>query len=164
MSMCNVRVHESDRGPVMLLLLTTSDRGYMMSQYGNVAIGVVKKFLTTSSKGNQLNPVIEWINEAKLHITSQSSREKTCPKNAFLGLCKNGLVKGISPGKYVKSKENKKYAIEAVNILKNNPYYSTVSPQKLWEEVMNSLKLPITKTHNQQMNIVLDLWKSNYIT
>lgn len=27
---------------------------------------------------------------------SKSSQEKSCPKNAFLGLCEEGLVKGIT--------------------------------------------------------------------
>jgi hypothetical protein len=134
-----------------------------MSQYGNVAIEVVKRFLAASSNSNQLNPAFEWINVAKLLISSQSSREKGCPKDAFLGLCENGLVKGINPGQYIKFTDNKKYAIEAVNILKNNPHYLSFSSQKLWEEVMDSLKLSKKKKHNQQMNIVLDLWKSNYI-
>ena len=34
-------------------------------------------------------------------------------RGAFLGLCEEGLVKGIPAGKYSASKDNKQYAVRA---------------------------------------------------
>ena len=47
---------------------------------------------------------------------SESSANKSCPKNAFLGLCDAGKIKGISVGEYSDSKLNKSYALSAVEI------------------------------------------------
>jgi hypothetical protein len=49
----------------------------------------------------------------KLYPTSPTSRKKDCPRGAFLGLCEEGLVKGIPAGKYTASKDNKAYAVRA---------------------------------------------------
>jgi hypothetical protein len=133
-----------------------------MAQYGNVAIGVVNKFLSSANPA-MLDPRQEWRNIANSLISSQSSIVKCCPRNAFLGLCENGLVSGIPPGQYTKSQSNKNYAVEAVKLLKNNSGYSALSSKKLWEIVMLSLGLAVTKRHNNQMDVVLALWNANYI-
>jgi hypothetical protein len=57
-------------------------------------------------------------------------KKKGCPKGTFLGLCEEGLVKGIPKGNYTKSVKNKKYAIKAVTVLKQNKH-TTFSPKEL---------------------------------
>jgi hypothetical protein len=93
--------------------------------------------------------------------TKESSRKKGCPKSTFLGLCENGYVKGIPRGKYLLRSDSKykNYAIKAIKLLKNNPQLSNLKPSNLWELVMNG----VIKTPNSQMDIVLALWKQNYI-
>jgi len=73
-----------------------------MTQYSEVAIGVVKKFQCSNI---QLDPASEWDDIAKSTIWSQSSIEKGCPRDAFLGLCDAGCVIGIPSGNYTKSIE-----------------------------------------------------------
>lgn len=131
-----------------------------MTQFSEVAIQVVKKFQCGNS---QLDPVTEWDAIANQIIQSQSSVEKGCPKDAFLGLCDSGCVTGIPAGNYTKSTENKKYTIQGIILIRKRPSLSTYSPQALWEEVMTSLNMDKNKTHNGQMNIVLDLWNHGYI-
>jgi hypothetical protein len=89
---------------------------------------------------------------------SKSSREKGCPRNAFLGLCELGLISGVPSGNYTKSILNKKYASDAVQILKNN---SALADDKysLWDMV----KGEGNKAHNHQMDIVTTLWSSGLI-
>ena len=131
-----------------------------MTQFSEVAIQVVKKFQCTNFR---LDPTTEWDAIANKIIQSQSSIEKGCPKDAFLGLCDAGSVIGIPSGNYTKSIENKRYAIQAVVLLRKDPSLSSSSGQLLWEKVMSSLNLNTTKAHNGQMNIVLDLWNHGYI-
>lgn len=88
---------------------------------------------------------------------TKSSREKSCPKNTFLGLCEEGLVKGVPKGNYTKSVKNKEYALKAVNVLKSN-HNKIFTSKELWEQ----LELG-DKKHNSQMDVVLALWENNLI-
>jgi hypothetical protein len=88
---------------------------------------------------------------------SESSRSKSCPKNAFLGLCEAGVVKGIPKGEYTKSVKNKNYALQAVEILKRDKSIS-YSPSVLWKELNLGDKI-----HNSQMHVVLALWNNGLI-
>lgn len=87
-----------------------------------------------------------------------SSQRKGCPKDAFLGLCEEGLVKGIPRGKYTNSIKNKDYAVRAVAILKNNPSLAS-NTIALWKCVLRG----IDKQHNSQMDVVTALWNNGLI-
>tara|TARA_R110001592_G_scaffold25816_10_gene97628 strand:- start:155 stop:553 length:399 start_codon:yes stop_codon:yes gene_type:complete len=107
------------------------------------------------------NPVESWKIAVK-DFDSESSKTKGCPKNAFLGLCEAGFVKGIKSGSYFKSKKpnlNKKYAIKAVELLISN---SNLSEKELWELVREELNLGVKK-HNSQMDVVIALWENGLI-
>ncbi len=92
----------------------------------------------------------------KLYPTSPTSRKKTCPRGAFLGLCEEGLVKGIPAGRYTASKDNKAYAVNAAALLAERK--QSWSASELWRAVGNA-----EKTHNRQMDVVLALWKNGLI-
>jgi hypothetical protein len=79
------------------------------------------------------------------------------PRGAFLGLCEEGLVKGIPAGKYAASKDNKAYAVEAVALLTEDA--RKWSTGELWRAVSND---PV-KAHNSQMDVVMALWKNDLI-
>lgn len=87
-----------------------------------------------------------------------SSQIKSCPKNAFLGLCETGRVTGIDKGNYTKSQKNKGYALVALRILENNPSFSD-GPKELWELVVEGKDI----VHNSQMDVVLALWQNGYL-
>ena len=119
------------------------------NQYGEVAITVAKE---------NGNPEDNWKAEVKNAFpNSESSQKKSCPKSAFLGLCEEGFIKGISKGKYTRSIDNKAYAVKAIDILKQNTQ-TTFSPKELWEK----LELG-DKRHNSQMDVVLALWYEGLI-
>ncbi len=105
------------------------------------------------------NPIETWILATKEIFKTKSLREKNCPKSTFLGLCEEGLIKGISKGNYTRSKLNKQYAITAVKILKSNP---TLSKKELWEHVKKELFID-KKEHNSQMDVVLALWDNKLL-
>ena len=119
------------------------------NEYGVVAIEAAKE------KGS---PKDNWLKEVqKAFFDSKSSQEKGCPKNTFLGLCEEGLVNGIPKGNYTKSIKNKKYAIKAVTVLKQNTQ-TTFSPKELWDK----LELG-DKRSNSQMDVLLALWEHGLI-
>ena len=93
----------------------------------------------------------------KLYPTSPSAQKKGCPRGAFLGLCEEGLVKGIPAGRYTASKENKAYAVQAVVLLTEGARNWSIG--ELWRAVSNGAE----KTHNSQMDVVLALWNNGLI-
>lgn len=118
-----------------------------MNNYGLAALKSVRKYKSSYS-------IIEiWSWAVKEIFETKSSQEKSCPKNTFLGLCEEGLVKGVPKGNYTKSVKNKEYALKAVAILKKNTP-TIFSPKELWEQ----LELG-DKKHNSQMDVVLALWE-----
>ena len=93
----------------------------------------------------------------KLYPTSLTARKKGCPRGAYLGLCEEGLVKGIPPGHYTTSKNNKAYAVRAAALLaEGRQGWSTSS---LWQAVTNDPE----KAHNSQMDVVMVLRKNGLI-
>lgn len=98
-----------------------------------------------------------WTRAAKEVFETKSSQDKGCPKGTFLGLCEEGLVKGIPKGNYTKSEKNKSYALKAVGILKSNPN-NTFTPKELWDKLALG-----DKRSNSQMDVVLALWENGLI-
>jgi hypothetical protein len=131
------------------------NKGYSMGKYGQAAVEA-QKLLTNGIAG----PRDAWeISTSQIFGKGTSSQIKGCPKHAFLGLCEEGLVRGVSPGAYASSKENKnkEYAIRAVNILKNNPQHE-FKKKELWTKITKD-----EITHNQQMDVVLALWNARLL-
>lgn len=123
-----------------------------MSKYGIVAVEAVK--ITQSG----INPCDAWKLAVKNNFSNSSSINKSCPKNAFLGLAENGCIKGIPSGNYTKSKDNKLYALNALSLLKQNSLLIG-NKKELWSKSCNSTE----KTHNGQMDVVIELWKKSFL-
>jgi hypothetical protein len=121
------------------------------NKYGLCAI------VSVQNNSCSLNPIESFEKSAKDIFATNSAQEKGCPKNTFLGLCEEGLIKGIHKGDYTKSVKNKEYALKAVAILKQNTE-TTFSPKELWEK----LELG-DKRSNSQMDVVLALWEHGLI-
>jgi hypothetical protein len=128
-----------------------------MGQYGQAALDAIK--LVKSRLAN--TPSSAWNQATRSFPTS--SQAKSCPKSAFLGLCSDGYVRGISSGNYTRSRDNKRYAIKAADMLKTNPSLITLGEVDLWRRVMKAVGKPVNKTHNQQMEVVLELFRTNQL-
>ena len=132
-----------------------SMRGTDMSKYGEVA----RMAADDARLGGA--PKDAWGRAAERVFPSQSSQDKVCPRCAFLGLAEEGLVVGIPRGKYTNSADNKRYAIRAVELLREQPHLSDV-PGRLWRLVVQEEPNP-NKVHNDQMDVVVSLWKNGDI-
>jgi hypothetical protein len=63
----------------------------MANRYGEAAL-----MATRHVPSGDISPVARWESAMeKLYPTSAAARKKGCPRGAFLGLCEEGLVKGI---------------------------------------------------------------------
>ena len=130
-------------------------RAYEMSKYGDVALDATNLVITGS-----LQPTVAWEEATRrVYPDSTSLQDKSCPRGAYLGLCEAGLVAHIPVGTYTKSRNNKGYAIRAVELLISQPTLADAGSKALWELVMNGQ----TIAHNAQMDVVLTLWRNDLI-
>jgi hypothetical protein len=122
-----------------------------MPRYGDTAVLATKFVL----EGKANSPVEGWkLAVAETCPDSVSSQKKGCPKGAYLGICEEGLVKGIPSGSYTTSVLNKKYALRALSLLRSEPALSG-DAIGLWDRVMEMEG--DTKHPNGQMDVVLAL-------
>ena len=125
----------------------------MANRYGEAAL-----MATRQGSSANIGPVALWENAMeKLYPTSPTARKKSCPRGAFLGLCEEGLVKGIPAVRYTTSKDNKAYAVSAVALLTEATQHWSTSA--LWRAVTDGAEKP----HDSQMDIVLALWNNDLI-
>ena len=125
----------------------------MANRYGEAALMATRE---GSSAG--FSPVARWESAMqRLYPSSPTARRKSCPRGAYLGLCEEGLVKGIPAGHYTASNDNKDYAVRAAALLAEGKQSWSVSA--LWRAVTNDPE----RAHNNKMDIVLALWKNGLI-
>ena len=98
-----------------------------------------------------------WKEAVSQYTESKHSINKGCPKATFLGLCEEGLIDGIPKGKYTSSKCNKRYGVEAVELIRQ---MGLIHREVLWEMVTNTCGT----RHNAQMDVVYALISSEYIS
>ncbi len=93
----------------------------------------------------------------RLYPTSPVARKKGSPRGAFLGLCEEGLVKGIPAGHYGAANRHKMYAVRAARFLIGSA--ERVSRSALWSAATESTD----EKENGQMDVVLALWNNSLI-
>jgi len=125
-----------------------------VNQYGEAAVQAVKLY----TAGRTRTPRDAWDEAAARVFGPGTSAQKGCPRNAFLGLCEEGLVRGVPQGSYCSSLKNKAYAVAAVALLRREPRLAQ-DPARLWNLVMKGEQ----KRHNSQMDVVAALWRAGLV-
>lgn len=132
-----------------------------MNGYGDIAVHATKLM----QSGAFSSPGDAWLASARRAFPRAiASQEKGCPRGAYLGLCEEGLVRGVPKGSYTKSLDNKQYAIDAVRFLAQDPTLADSGmadggAANLWRRVMRGRN----KQPNSQMEVVLGLWTQDLI-
>ena len=127
-----------------------------MSKYGKAAC------LATQKVRNGSSPKDAWEDSVKAIFPEQApSRNKSCPRCAFLGLAGAGLIIGVPPGNYTRSRDNARYAVNAAYLLRECPRLY-IKANILWRCIMSNEE-NTEKAHNNQMDVVMALWKNDYI-
>lgn len=126
-----------------------------MANYGKAALRAVELIrlrITTS-------PEEAWGIATDEIFSKPEARKKPCPRCTFLGLCESGLVAGVPPGNYTKSIKNKAYGLRALDHLRQTPALAS-DIETLWMRVVSGAK----KSRNGQMEVVIALWKSGFLS
>ncbi len=131
-----------------------------MSKYGKVAIKAVEIFKNRDVP----NPQRAWeIAAEEIFKDKNSSIKKVCPRNAFLGLCEEGHVRDIPPGKYTESKKNKTYAIATIELLREGDIFKEFSETEIWKKVLTKCKTNLGKKHNDQIHVIKALFENKLL-
>jgi hypothetical protein len=110
-------------------------------------------------------PVVQGRSDEK---KNKDYQRKGCPKNAFLGLCEGGYVKGIERWDNAE-KPNKRYAIDAYQKLANRvTKYHAIKDRDtlvtmLWKAVRPAREGKKPMQHNHQMDVVVALWEAQLL-
>ncbi|UJR54370.1 DUF6979 family protein [Dickeya zeae] len=123
-----------------------------MGIYGKAAIAAVSIYDSI----NRPDPRECWEDSIILFTNSKDSQEKGCPRSAFLGLCQDEYVKGISKGNYLSSdSRNKRYAVVAAELVLKEPERK-YSKAELWRNATENHP-DAAKNQNGQMDVVMAL-------
>jgi len=128
-----------------------------MNKYNQAAIKAVELM----HKDLCHSPIEAWkIATAEVFGEGTWGAKKGCPKNAFLGLCEEGYIKGISSGVYNSRRDskNKRYVVKAASIIKEQPDFLN-NKKELWNQVTEGNRI----SHNYQLDVLEALWKRDYI-
>lgn len=141
-----------------------------MGIFGTTAINAARNLQNNPSA----NPEAEWSYCIAQQTKSIETQKKGCPRTTFVTLAQvttnfskklstSSLNTLISSKKYQK---NTLYAVLAYNLLRNGSNCNT--PTSLWNAVIahiiaNNLATNLPKNHNSQMDVVLELWKNNFL-
>ena len=126
----------------------------LSEKFGYTAVKAVELI----QKGISKSPKDAWEKAGYQILEKKVYVEKPCPKNAILGLCEEGLVKGVPRGEYTKSEKNKKYALKAFEKLQEDPLIKN-DIKEFWRIVGPKP----TISHNYQLNVVIQLMKHNLL-
>lgn len=132
-----------------------------MNKYGQTALRAVELM-----RSGLRSPQTAWEQAAaQIFPDSASSRIKSCPKAAFLGLCNAGLVDFLPWPTQISGTDsvNARYACDAVELLRAEPNWAAATSSAIWKEVMRRLGADQTKRANGQMDVVLALWTNGLI-
>jgi hypothetical protein len=133
-----------------------------MGKYGDAAVRAAE--LLRSDRGSAEAAWREVADE--LFADAPAARRKTCPREAFLGLCQAGLLAGVSASRCAisESGRNRLYATMAVRLLRADPSLARGSRVELWRRVVKEVGADPNKVPNSQMDVVLALWAARLIT
>ena len=124
----------------------------MANRYGEAALQAVRMNLY----GKALTPGERWQDAVQKVYPTPAGQKKKAPREAFVGLCEAGLVKGVPAPAFATANRNKDYAVAAVELLRAGTH-KTVT--QLWTAVSDS----DGTEHACQMDVVLALWKNSLI-
>lgn len=111
------------------------------------------------NESNEVTPRQAWLKTAKNYSpTSQSSQIKSCPMSTYLGLCEEGLVKGVPAGKYTRSSKNKAYALRAIKLIRQDPNLLDTP-----KELILAASYGKMQSLNGQIDVISALWKAGLI-
>ena len=125
-----------------------------MGKYGKAAI-----YATKVIRDSGIDPCEAWEESCR----RLGGDPQKCTRSVYLGLCEEGMIKNVPPGNYTDSTCNKRYAVEAVRVLRSCPSVVTQSRRDLWEKVPENSCEGKRIGQDGQLDVVLALWNKEFI-
>ena len=125
-----------------------------MGIYGRAAITAARML----EQGTPSNPEAAWTRAIRRETKNYESRRKTCPREAFLGLCAAGLIPGCEARPSLFRSSNGDYAVRMVKAIRADPQVLT-DRNRLWRSAVGSAE----KEENGQIDVVVSLWREGMI-
>lgn len=132
-----------------------------MNQFGTAAVSAANLLRTNPL----MSPEDAWDQAILATQLNSTTADKICPREAFIGLAKSGLIIGYRSLMRIVIGWNGLYAIIAVTILRRSKaarLRKRGDSGILWQAVLTALGFKTIK-HNSQMEVVLSLWAANLI-
>lgn len=127
-----------------------------INTYGKVAVLTYNKIKNQNITLEEKDITNLWKETCRELELTESTTNKGCPKNAFIGVLRLLPLNINWKDKEIKKESNICYSQKAIEILKNNKN-KEYSNKELWKEVLKELNIE-SKKHNGQMDVVLALW------
>ncbi|WP_152599700.1 hypothetical protein [Hoeflea sp. BAL378] len=126
-----------------------------MGKYGEAAISAVHLL----AKNEAMPPRLAWETAVQdVFPSSESSRSKGCPRDAFLALCGLGAVRNVAAGIYTRSIKNRGYVERALAAIRFDPGLAT-NKEELWSIATGGEQ----KKENAQMDVLVTLYLNGRI-
>jgi hypothetical protein len=132
-----------------------------MGKYGDVAVRATELLRSGHNSAEEA-----WARMAEaVFAGAPGCVRKSCPREAFLGLCQAGLLAGVpaSSCRSVDSRANRLYARLTVRLLDAEPGLAGGSRAEIWRLVMRASGADPHKRSNGQIDVVLALWNKRMI-
>ncbi len=136
-----------------------------MGQFGDTAVRAAKAM----QNNPRLSAYQAWISVIRNATLSNETKKKCCPREAFIGLCNSGCIHRVRPINNTQPPGlNARYACHGTAILQARNIQilqrRTNSPTQasLWRQVLRRMNMQY-KTHNSQMDVVIQLWINGLI-
>jgi hypothetical protein len=132
-----------------------------MGKFGDTAVRATELLRSSHRSGEDA-----WRQVAEaVFAGAPTSINKTCPREAFLGLCQRGMLAGVpaSSCRHVDWRLNRSYAIAAAQLLLTEPHLAHSGKAELWRRVVSECGADPAKRHNSQLDVVLALFAKGWI-
>lgn len=126
-----------------------------MGKYGEAAVRAVDLLRRAA-----ITAEAAWQHAAdEMFAEAPAARAKSCQREAFLGLCQHGFLRGVAADRCtaIDARKNREYAAVAARLLAQHPELGPGRTKQLWRRVMDEGGGDAAKRHNQQMDVVLAL-------
>lgn len=124
-----------------------------MGQYGEAAVQTALNYSTEKDLKS------EWTRQLSALTSGPESIKKNCPRNVFLGLCEEGLIKNIPAKSYGAGGINKARALGLLEIAKLDSEVSVAECYRRYRAKDSNLPAG----ENGRADVVLSLLKANLI-
>jgi hypothetical protein len=128
----------------------------MSNMYGRAAVRAAQMLQESTSS----DPEAAWKRAITLETESKDSRDKPCPRGAFLGLCGGGHIPGCSKRSAFLRNTNGDYAVRMLRAIQKDESLLG-DRERLWKAAIGRGR--DSPSEQGQIDVVVSLWTAGLI-